>query len=220
MRLADVAKAYIILRKGKWDIPAYFGDGKMLDMNLAYLIMGLPFGVPYTLDQAYPFVRDATVAFGFPDIIFQPDDAFATLLAKQLESKADVVLGLFPAHQPHKMDMVGFDMNGRISDIQIKPAQTHLSSTWIIAVWSPAFTRFMHDYVSDLKRPNDKDKADTNAEKQPELFVGDIIQAAINNNDIQIDTVLFTDGNYIDIGTPEDMVRAVQITNRQTEDFS
>ena len=74
MRLADVTKAYIILREGKWDIPAYLGDGKMLDMHLAYLMMYLPFGVPYTLDQAYPFVQDAMVTFGFPDIIFQPDD--------------------------------------------------------------------------------------------------------------------------------------------------
>ncbi|MFH1932398.1 MAG: dTDP-glucose pyrophosphorylase [Pseudomonadota bacterium] len=220
MRLADVTKAYIILRKGKWDIPGYLGDGKMLDMHLAYLIMGLPFGVPYTLDQAYPFVHDAMVVFGFPDIIFQPDDAFVTLLAKQSESDADVVLGLFPAHQPHKMDMVDLDVNGRIRGIQIKSGQTHLRHTWIIAIWTPAFTRFMHDYVSDLKRPNDKDKAGTNAKEQPELFVGDIIQAAINNNDIQIDTVLFSDGSYLDIGTPEDMVRAVQITNRQMEDLS
>jgi len=59
MRLADVKKAYIILREGKWDIPTYFGDGKILDMHLAYLMMGLPFGVPYTLDQVYPFIKTA-----------------------------------------------------------------------------------------------------------------------------------------------------------------
>ena len=47
MQFAGITKAYIILRNGKWDIPAYLGDGKMLDMNLAYLIMRLPFGVPY-----------------------------------------------------------------------------------------------------------------------------------------------------------------------------
>ena len=68
MRLAAVTNAYVILRKGKWDIPGYFSDGKMLEMNLAYLMMDLPFGVPYTLDQAYPFVKDSTVVFGFPDI--------------------------------------------------------------------------------------------------------------------------------------------------------
>jgi glucose-1-phosphate thymidylyltransferase len=96
MRVANITKAFIILREGKWDIPTYFRDGKVLDMNLAYLMMDLPFGVPYTLDQAYPFVKDNLVALGFPDILFRPDDAYMKLLSKQEESGADIV-GLFPS---------------------------------------------------------------------------------------------------------------------------
>src|SRR4030066_731343 len=119
MRSANITKVFIVLRDGKWDIPAYFGDGKMLDMHLAYLIMDLPYGVPYTLDQAYPFVQDAMIALGFPDIVFHPDDAFVRLLAKQKESNADIVLGLFPASQPHKTDMVELNADGRIRSIQI-----------------------------------------------------------------------------------------------------
>jgi len=57
MQLAAVTRAYIVLRNGKWDIPAYLGDGAMLNMHLAYLMMGLPFGQPYTLDQAIPSFR-------------------------------------------------------------------------------------------------------------------------------------------------------------------
>ena len=209
MRLADVRRAYIILRKSKWDIPAYLGDGKMLDMHLAYLMMYLPFGVPYTLDQAYPFVQDAMVTFGFPDIIFQPDDGFVRLLTKQTESNADIVLGLFPAHQPHKMDMVDLDANGRIRGIQIKPVGTHLCYTWIIAVWTPRFTHFMHEYVSNREKTKASGKIGRQGKEQQELFVGDVIRAAMENG-IQIDTVLFTDGSYLDIGTPEDMVRAVK----------
>ena len=49
MQLAGINKVYIILRDGKWDIPAYLGDGTMLDMHLSYLMMRLPFGVPYTI---------------------------------------------------------------------------------------------------------------------------------------------------------------------------
>jgi len=208
MRLAGAKKAYIILRKGKWDIPAYLDDGKMLDMHLAYLIMDLPFGVPYTLDQAYPFVQDGMVAFGFPDIIFHPDDAFVQLLARQAESNADIVLGVFPAHQPHKMDMVEWDAYGRICKIVIKPSRTHLRYTWIMAVWTSSFTCFMHEYVSGSQRTNDKDKAGNNVDEQQELFLGEVIQAAIDN-DMQIDTVLFTDGSYLDIGTPEDLAKAI-----------
>lgn len=212
MRLAGVTKAYIILRKGKWDIPAYFGDGKMVDMHIAYLMMDVPFGVPYTLDQAYPFIQDATVVFGFPDIIFHLDDAFLQLLSRQAESNADVVLGLFPAHHPHKVDMVDVDAYGRVRGIYIKPARTHLRYTWTIAVWTSQFTRFMHEYILSIqKTQNDKNSGGAYGEEQQELFVGDVIQAAIHN-DMRINTVLFADGTFLDVGTPEDMVKAVKMT--------
>jgi glucose-1-phosphate thymidylyltransferase len=110
MRSAKVAEVYIILRKGKWDIPQYLGSGKWMDLNFAYLIMDLPFGVPFTLDQAYNFVKDDTVLFGFPDIVFKPKDAITQLLDKSSSNHADVILGLFRAPPPHKMQhMVDFD---------------------------------------------------------------------------------------------------------------
>ena len=81
MRLAGVSRAFVVIRDGKWDIPAYLGDGTLVDIDIAYLMMGLPFGVPYTLDQAFPFVKDEIIAFGFPDIYFEPDDAFLSCLS-------------------------------------------------------------------------------------------------------------------------------------------
>ena len=39
MSAAGITKAHIILRKGKWDIPAYLGDGSIVNMHLSYLIM-------------------------------------------------------------------------------------------------------------------------------------------------------------------------------------
>lgn len=211
MRLAGITRAYIILRPGKWDIPAYLGDGTMLNMHLAYLMMRFPYGAPYTLDQAYPFVRDALVAVGFPDILFQPDDAFIQLLSHQTTTNADAILGLFLADQPHKMDMVDLGDDGKIRRIVIKPAQTHLRHTWFIAVWTPAFTYFMHEYLAATLAGNQRDSAATNPLARRELFVGDIIQAAILN-DLQVEYVLFSDGTYIDIGTPDDLVKAVQNT--------
>jgi glucose-1-phosphate thymidylyltransferase len=149
------------------------------------------------------------VAFGFPDNIFQPDDAFVRLLDRQSESRSDIVLGLFPTHQPNKVDMVDLDPDGRICGIQIKPARTHLRYTWLIAVWAPEFTRFMHEYVTVFQKKKDDRKVGENVEEDQELFVGNIIQAAINN-DMQVDTVLFPNGKYLDIGTPEDIIKAFQ----------
>jgi glucose-1-phosphate thymidylyltransferase len=206
MQLAGVSKVYIILRKGKWDIPKYFGDGTILNMNIAYLLMGLPFGVPFTVDQAYPFVKDAMVVFGFADIIYEPEDAFQQLLAKQQKTKADIVLGLFEASQAHQEDMVDFKSDGRIKAIDVKPSGTKLNHTWMIAVWTPGFTNFMHHYLGNLKRSIEHGKMPKTGNEKPELFLGHIIQAAIDEN-MAVNSVCFTNGCYLDIGTPESLAK-------------
>ena len=119
MCLTGITNVYVVLRKGKWDIPQYFGNGGMTGLDLAYLISEVTSGVPYSLDTPYSFVGNAVVALGFPDILFQPDDAFVRLLAQQSATNADVMLGLFLAHQPEKMDMVDIAQDGRIRLIEI-----------------------------------------------------------------------------------------------------
>ena len=68
--IPEINKVYFIIRKGKWDIPEYYGSGENHTMDIGYLMMNQPYGVPFTLNQAYPFVKDSLIAFGFPDIIF------------------------------------------------------------------------------------------------------------------------------------------------------
>jgi glucose-1-phosphate thymidylyltransferase len=208
-KLAGASKTYIILRSGKWDIPAYLGDGALVGMDLAYLMMRLPFGAPYTLDQAYSFVRDAVIVFGFPDIIFEPEDAFTQLLNQQAATGADIVLGLFLADQPHKMDMVALDEQGRPRQIVIKPRQTELRYTWIIAVWTPVFTHFMHEYLAAAQAAGASAKINDPAARPPELFVGDVIQAAIEAG-LKVEKVFFPAGHYIDIGTPDNLAKAIR----------
>jgi glucose-1-phosphate thymidylyltransferase len=200
MRAAGINRAYIVLRQGKWDIPAYLGDGELLNMQLAYLMMGLPYGVPYTLDQAYPFVQNHLVAFGFPDILFQPDDAFVQLLAKKVASNPDIMLGLFPADSPQKVDMVNLDENGRVRQIEIKPRQTQLRFTWGIAVWTPVFTAFMHEHLAGLKGPTTS---------EPELSMGHVIDAAVSS-DLKVGGIIVSSDPYLDIGTPENLLKAIR----------
>ncbi len=209
MRLAGITKVYVILRDGKWDIPAYLGDGNMLNMDIAYLIMRLPFGAPYTLDQAYPFVQDSLVAFGFPDIIFKAEDSFVRLLERQSETNADIVLGVFPVEESQKWDMVNICDNGRIKQILKKPIKSNLHYAWIIAVWTPVFTHFMHKCLSTFQDAEIHDNTRDDISQQRELFVGDVIQDAINN-DLRVEGVIFPDSSCLDIGTPEDLVKAVR----------
>ena len=207
MRLAEITKAYIVLRKEKWDIPAYLGDGTILDMHLAYLMMGLPFGVPYTIDQAYPFVRDRVIAFGFPDILFETHDAFVQLLNRLTASYADIVLGIFPHDCPQKVDMVNLDDDGQVRRIVIKPRQTDLRYSWGIAIWKPVFTHFMHEYLAAMKET---------AAQQPELFMGDVFNAAIREG-LKIEGVLISDKPFLDIGTGDDLLKAVKRCLAQVE---
>ena len=210
MRLADVFKAYMIIRKGKWDIPSHYGDGRICDMRIAYLTMNLPYGVPFTIDQAYPFIRDTIVVFGFPDVIFEPKNAFVQLLRKLTSSKAAIVLGLFKANQPEKEDLVALDRNGKVIRVDIKPAATNLRYTWMIAVWRSLFTEFMHDYVAAFSKTVKKDLESKANYRVPELFLGDIIQTAVES-DMAVKSVIFSEGNYIDIGTPENLKKAHQV---------
>jgi glucose-1-phosphate thymidylyltransferase len=209
MQRAGVRRAYIVLRSGKWDIPAYFGNGDLVGLHLGYLTTGSTQGVPYTLDQAYPFVNRFLVAMGFPDIILYPEDAFTHLVDRQVKSDADIVLGLFPASQSHKVDMILLDKDQSVREIHIKPSRTHLIYTWLIAVWTPTFSHFMHQFLLNVDRASDSDSIVSYASKNDELFMGDVIQAAIDHG-LVVDKVIFRKGTYIDIGTREDMIAAMQ----------
>lgn len=207
MAKADADKCFVILRPEKWDIPNYLGDGKDFGLNLAYLVTKQTPGAPFTIDRAFPFVENALILFGFPDILFGPEDAFIRLVDRQRISKADIVLGLYRAHRPHKMDMVELDSGGRVREIVIKPSSTDLELTWIIAVWTDVFTRFMHDFLS---------KASAVKNVAGELYIGAVIREGMRAG-LFVETVVFSDGNYVDIGTPEDLIRAVQENIRTLE---
>jgi glucose-1-phosphate thymidylyltransferase len=200
MAAAGIGRAILVLRVGKWDIPRYFADDHSLGMHLAYVMMRLPFGVPYSIDQAYPFVRDATVCFGFPDILYKSDDAFVRLVAYHEQAEADVTLGLFPAEQPCEVDMVEVSPDGTVSAILEQPVHTTLDYTWANAVWSPTFTEFMHDHLR---------RECASAAAQPEVSIGSIVQSAIRKH-LTIRALRISAEPCLDIGTPANLAKALK----------
>ena len=210
-RVAGITTAYIVLREGKWDIPAYFSDGAMLDMHLAYVVIPGSSGPPDTLDRAYPFVRNKFIAFGFPDILFGPDDVFEQLLQHQASTNSDVVLGLYLAHDSRAMDMVDVDADRRIHAMTLKPAQTDLRYAWVCGVWSSVFTEFMHEFLASPElKANLGQSADRKIDAQGDIPVGAVIQAAIRKG-LRVEGVSFPDDTYVDIGTPDDLVKACRL---------
>lgn len=209
LRQAGIRKAYIVIRQGKWDIPAYWGDGNVLNMDLAYLVIDGSNGPPETIDRAYPFVKDKIVAFGFPDILFRPKDVFVKLLARLGRSDADVVLGLFPAHDTRAMDMVDIDKNNRVRAIQLKPRTTRLKYAWLTAVWSPTFSEFLHDLLRTTDR-GEKILGNRRIDPQGDIPVGAVLRAAIRAR-LKVEGIIIETGRYIDIGTPKALAAASSV---------
>jgi len=203
MRIAGVRKAYFILRQGKWDIPAYWGDGQMLGIDLAYVVIEGSLGPPDTIDRANSFVKDKIVAFGFPDMLFRPKDVFAKLLARLDRCGVDVVLALFPAHDTRAMDMVDIDARFRVRSIQLKPRRTSLKYAWLCAVWTPTFTEFLHQFLHRLRRQRNTGLiGNRKIDAQGDLPVGAVLRAAVQTK-LKVEGVTFPTGRYIDIGTPQ-----------------
>ncbi len=213
-RKAGATQSFLILRKGKWDIPAYYGTGSDpdIDMDLAYLIIEIPYGTPYSLDQAYPFVKNDVVLLGFPDIMIGPEDLYGQLLETLEETQADLVVGLYKVEsetQARGTDMVETDHEGRITHIFIKPETTSLTHAWVNAAWTPAFTAFMHEYLQkDIRNRNDNPDL-------PEIYVGHVVQAAVEAG-LKVQTRRFDGFDFLDIGTPDGWTKAYKEHSMQT----
>lgn len=196
-RAGGVRRALMVLHESKWDVPRYFGTGEMADVALAYLSIPGSRSVPETLDRAFPFTEDAIVALGFPDLIFEPIDAYARLIERQAATGADLVLGLFPTERFRTTDMVELAPDGRVRSVEVRPESTTLRFNWLIAVWGPAFTRFLHEAVHDAPAG------------ETELQIGFVVQSAVAAG-LHVEGVEFPDGFYRDIGTPDQLAAAIR----------
>jgi dTDP-glucose pyrophosphorylase len=207
---AGAARAYVILRDGKWDIPAYFGDGRFLGLDLAYVVVGETIGPPDTLDRAYQFVARDLVVFGFPDILFGPDDVFERLLVKLRDDRADVALGLYSVQDVGGMDMVDADDTGRVRAMLLKPAESALRSAWVCAAWTPAFTDFLHVFVTHERAKDPAERASyRKIDAQGDLPMGAVIKAAVDEG-LRVYGVQFPHHTFADIGVPDRLAETLR----------
>ncbi len=200
LRRAGIREAVIALRNGKWDIPAYFADGTGVDMSLSYVIVRHPYGPPFSVDQAYHLLRGRTVVLGFPDILFHADQAYARLLQGLQATGCDLLLGVFPADRPDKMDMLELDAQGVIHQLLIKPGDTSLRHTWGIAAWTPVFSDFMHTHLQQLLAAG---------KALPDMHMGHVVQQALRAG-LRVRGLPVSERPFLDVGTPEDLRRARQ----------
>ena len=202
IRSAGVRHAIVVLRNGKWDIPGYLSTDEWSDMDFTYKVTAGTSGVPETVAIGLRDAGSRNVVFGFPDILYDPRDPFPAMIERLEERNADVVLGLFPTASPHKMDMVKVQDEGVVTRIDIKPEHTDLDLTWILAAWAPRFSRYLADMVE-----NRSARLAELASGSGGTHLGQAFQLAMGDG-LVIESVSFTEGRTLDIGTPDDLARA------------
>lgn len=198
MRLGGVGNVLLTLSPAKWDIFRYLGDGRQLDMELAYLCQDEPRGMPHAIDLARPFLAGHTVCMGMPDTIVTPDDCFDRLLDFHEEHRADVSLGVFPTDEPQALAPVLIDPTSHhVLAVIDKPRVPPVANTWGIACWSPAFTELLHDFVHH----------GTRATPGRESLLSDAFAGAVAAG-LRVYGLAFESAEYYDIGTASGVLRA------------
>lgn len=204
MVAGGVGQGIIVVRDGKWDIPAFFGEGDPAGMRLSYVVVGETLGPPDTLDRAHAFVRHNVVAFGFPDIMLGPPDAFDQLLTRMDAGDADVVLGLYDVADPRQSDMVQLDDDNRVLGVYLKDADSTLPHCWACGVWGPSFTEFMHSAVREHREHTAGSFGTIDA--GGDLPMGLVLKQAVDAG-LNVVGVPFAGERWTDVGSPRDLLR-------------
>lgn len=93
--------------------------------------------------------------------------------------------------------MVALDEQRRPVEVVIKQPDRGLRYSWSIAVWTPAFGRYLISYVERWD--------DRVGEQGPfEPCVGDVVRDAIAG-DLAVEAVVFDEGRFLNISTPGDL---------------
>lgn len=201
LKSAGVAKAIMVLRVGKSDISETLAKNPVPGIEIAFLLMNESAGVPWTLDRAYDLVRGSNVLMGFPDILIRPSSFYRKIVDAFQARRSDVVLGIMHAADPRKVDIVELSDDERVTRIIPKPRKPETATAWIAAAWRPTFTEYLHRTLVEYP---------TSGISERELYLGNIFASAIG--DLEISAVVCSEGNFIDIGTPEDLARVVAKT--------
>lgn len=208
---SGIGKAVVVTGGSKWDIPAFVTASGSYGVSVSYLGLSASPGTPFSLDHAYPWIREDVCALGFPDILLPVRAPFLPLLEAYGDTGADVVLGLFAADDPTAVDVVEIASDGRLVSLIAKPETAPGSCrTWSVAVWGPRFSGFMHDALAAAWHSVEARAALLAKSRHSEIFVGDVFNLAASEG-LDIRGVELSDQPSLDVGSVDSFSRAVQL---------
>ncbi len=192
---SGIEKAIAIVDESKADLLRYFAhwQGKP---SILLAPIAESRSVPQSLSRALPWTKGEKVVLGFPDVVFEPANAYRRLLEEYDLQGADLVLGLFPAsHCAESTDMVELDDSDRVLRIESRPKITQLRYNWLLALWGPSFSEALLEWLPDIKG-------------HEEFRLSSLFNRAIQEG-MNVCGVRFPKGKWWDLGTPKGF-RAVQ----------
>ncbi|MGE0398446.1 MAG: sugar phosphate nucleotidyltransferase [Kofleriaceae bacterium] len=192
MRAANVEQCMIVIADWKLELVRVLGE-RQANIALSYVVRQVPRGLADAIDATHAWLSDRDVCLALPDTLIEPDDALARVGATLASTGADLVLGVFPTDRPEQLGPVRVDADGRVRDVQDKPASVpdDMRNTWGIAAWTPAFGELLHAMVGD----------------DPGVILGVVYQRAVERG-LDVRGVVFDGGSFIDVGTPEGLAAA------------
>lgn len=199
MLLSAVKHVVFVINESKSQLIQYFGSGQRFNCHISYVVqedrqdpsknISTSPGLAHALDSAFHLTQGKTVFFGMADTIMSPVNAFDIALTKT-GPNADIILCLFKTDTPEKFGMVHVnEKNQEVIEIVDKPQETDLQWMWGSIIWGPAFTRFLHDRVTQDKISD----------------FATILNLAIHNG-LKCMGSKIDDGTFIDLGTYDEIL--------------
>jgi glucose-1-phosphate thymidylyltransferase len=199
MRRAGAARAVVVVSDDKFEMLRLLGDGDHLHLPLCYVHQREARGLPHVVRCAKPWLGGADVVMALPDTVVLPVDALQKVHEVRCRSGGDLTLAVFPTAEPERLGPVEFDPDGRVLHIHDKPGHRQWMNTWGMLAWSAAFTDFCCAWDERCTRAG-----------TPESVLGQAMEAA-RAEGLTVSAVLFEDGAFADIGTPQGLADTVRL---------
>jgi glucose-1-phosphate thymidylyltransferase len=193
---AGAQKIIIIINQNKVDLMKLYKNGTQYGIDICYIFQEKPMGMAHALNLASNWLGNATVLMGMPDTVILPDTSFCQLLDYHENAKAVFSLGLYPTTKPQKFGMIKMNDSGDIVYHKDKPNKTDASLMWGIICWSPVFTKTLTTFIENHDAAG------------KEIVLGDIFDALIAEGKT-CKGFPVKDGKYYDVGTYDDLKRAI-----------
>ncbi len=199
MRLAGAARAVVVVSDDKFEMLRLLGDGAHLGLPLCYVHQRDARGLPAAIACARPWLGLADVVMALPDTVVLPVDALKRVHEARRGAGHDLMLAVFPTAEPERLGPVDVGDDGVVRRILDKPGHRQILNTWGMLAWSAVFTDFCCARDAQLVSAGGG-----------ESVLGHVMEAA-RAEGMSVGAVVFADGAFADIGTPQGLADTVRL---------